>query len=214
MAPHQDLKTLLSDALALKNVNHQKLSELTGISERYLWAIQNLEVDKLPALPYVRSYLKKISEVLELNHDELLEMYEKELASKTSGEHDTLPENRFKIRHFSRRELFSWGLGALAIFYFLFNLPHLIGKPTLIVTNPPNPIFAVFEATTTLTGYLDQRDKLIINNEEVFVSRDGEFSKDYSLQVGINKIEFKAKRFLGKETSVVREIIYQPSIKK
>ena len=39
---------------------------------------------------------------------------------------------------------------------------------------------------------------------------DGKFLKDYNLQPGTNEIEIKAKRFLGKEIKVVREIIYQP----
>ncbi|MBI3046121.1 MAG: helix-turn-helix domain-containing protein [Candidatus Harrisonbacteria bacterium] len=210
METHKDLKTLLDDALELRNVNHERLAELTGISERYLWAIQNLEVDKLPAAPYVRGYLKKISEVLHLNHDELWEMYKKAMEKKTAGRYDTLPANRFSIRHLSRRELFLLGAGALLILYLIINLPRLIGKPTLVVTNPTAPIFAFFEKTIILTGYSNQRDKLTVNGEEIFISKTGEFSKEYSLQPGLNKIEFKAKRFLGKEVSEIREIIYQP----
>lgn len=210
---HKDLKTLLSDALELKNVNHEKLAQMTGIAERYLWAIQNLEVDKLPAAPYVRGYLKKISDALNLNHDELWELYKKELETKTSGRYDTLPQNRFAIQHFSRRELFFFAISILLVIYFLTNIPKLTGKPILIVTNPTAPIFAVFEDKIILTGYLNQRDKLTINDQEVFVSRSGEFSREYPLQQGINKIEFKAKRFLGKEVSVIKEVIYQPIIK-
>ena len=207
METHKDLKTLLDDALELRNVNHEKLAELTGISERYLWAIQNLETEKLPAAPYVRGYLKKISEVLHLNHDELWEMYKKELAQKTSGRYDTLPANRFAIRHLSRRELFFLGAGALLILYVVINIPRLIGKPNLIISHPAAPLFTVFENTVTLTGQLNQKDKLTINNEEIFVSKNGEFSHVYSLQPGINKIEFKAKRFLGKEVTSVKEVI-------
>lgn len=207
---HKDLKTLLNDALELKNVNHEKLAQMTGIAERYLWAIQNLDVEKLPAAPYVHGYLKKISDALNLNHDELWGLYKKELETKTSGQYDTLPQNRFAIRHFSRQELFFSAVAILLVLYVLFNIPRLTGKPVLIVTNPAAPIFAVFEDKIVLTGYLNQRDKLTINNQEVFVSRSGEFSQEYPLRQGINKIEFKAKRFLGKEVSVVKEIIYQP----
>src|SRR3989338_4143745 len=164
METHKDLKTLLDDAMELRNVNHEKLAELTGISERYVWAIQNLETEKLPAAPYVRGYLKKISETLHLNHDELWEMYKKELAQKTSGRYDTLPANRFAIRHLSRRELFFLGFGILLILYLVINIPRLIGKPILIITNPTAKIYAVFEPSIKLTGQLNQRDKLTINN--------------------------------------------------
>src|SRR3989338_2732027 len=165
METHGDLKTLLNDALELKSVNHEKLAQLTGISERYLWAIQNLEVDKLPPAPYVRSYLKKISEVLNLNHDELWELYRKELDQKTSGAYDKLPENRFAIKHLSKNSIFLLALAGLLIIYLLFNFAGLIGKPNLTVTNPSDEITAVFQNLITLKGTLDQKDKLTVNGE-------------------------------------------------
>jgi len=207
---HRDLKTLLNDALELKNVDQKKLAQLTGISERYLWAIQNLEIDKLPPAPYIRGYLKKISDVLHLNHDELWEMYKKELAHKTSGAYDTLPENRFAMKHLSRREWFLIAVGVLLIIYLLFNFPRLVGKPNLVIVNPTIDSPIMFEPNIFLYGTLNQRDKLTINNEEVFVDENNNFSKLYTLQPGLNAIEFKAKRFLGREAVVTRQVIYQP----
>ena len=51
---------------------------------------------------------------------------------------------------------------------------------------------------------------MTINGNEIFIEDGGKFSKDYNLQPGINEIEIKAKRFLGKEIKVVKEVIYQP----
>ena len=211
MEPHNDLKTLLGETLELKNIDHEKLAGLTGISERYLWAIQNMEIDKLPPSPYVRGYLKKISEVLHLDHEELWQLYKKELEHNTSGKYDTLPENRFAIKHLSRRELFSLAVGALLIIYLLLNFPRLIGKPNLIITNPAEPVATTSENTVNLIGELNQRDKLTINGEEIFINPDGSFLKIYPLQPGLNTVEFKAKRFLGRETVISKQILYQPN---
>ncbi len=41
MEPHKDLKTLLADALELKNLDHKRLSELTGIPQSTISAIEN-----------------------------------------------------------------------------------------------------------------------------------------------------------------------------
>lgn len=210
MELHNDLKTLLGETLELKNIDHEKLAELTGISERYLWAIQNMEIDKLPPPPYVRGYLKKISEALRLDHEELWQLYKKELEHKTSGKYDTLPENRFAIKHLSRRELFFLAVGALLIIYLLLNFPRLIGKPDLTVADPAEPVITTFENTFNLTGKLSQRDKLTINGEEIFINPDGSFSKVYPLQPGLNTVEFKANRFLGKEIIISKQILYQP----
>ena len=210
MEPHKDLKTLLNETLELRNINHEKLAELTGVTERYLWAIQNLEIDKLPSAPYVRGYLKKISEVLRLNHDEIWELYKKELDHKQSGAFDTLPSNRFAIKQLSRREIFFGALGIILALYLLLNARQLIGRPNLVIVNPETSVTATPDEKIILFGKLEQRDKLTINGEEVFISRDGNFSKEYSLQPGLNTIEFKASRLLGKEVTIIKEIIYQP----
>lgn len=209
--PHNDLKSLLSEALELRNVNHEKLSQLTGISERYIWAIQNVELDKLPPSPYVRGYIKKIAEVLRLNHDEIWDLYRKELLHKTSGKYDTLPENRFAIRHLSRKQMIAGTIGIIFVFYLIFNISSLLGKPNLSVNNPQQSIITTSENHLLLSGTLAQRDKLTINGEEIFINTDGSFTKDFPLQPGLNTVEFKAQRFLGRETLVTRQILYQPS---
>lgn len=214
MEPHKDLKTLLNEALALKNVNHEKLAEITGIPERYIWAIQNVDTEKLPAAPYVRGYIKKISEILHLNHDELWEIYKRELTHKQSGAHDKLPENRFAIQHLSKKSILFLLFGALLVTYLLLNMDRLIGAPELLITNPADLIIATTESAIQLTGVAEQRDKLTVNDEEIFINPDGTFSKDYYLQPGLNTIEFKSKRLLGKETTEIRKVLYQPTVEQ
>lgn len=208
--PHGDLKSLLSEALELRNVNHEKLAQITGISERYIWAIQNVELDKLPPAPYVRGYIKKIAEVLRLNHDEIWDLYKKELSHKTSGKYDTLPENRFAIRQLSRKQIFAITLGLIFSVYLIFNISRLLGKPNLEIANPPQSIITTSENHILLTGTMNRQDKLTINNEEVFIDSNDSFTKDFPLELGLNVIEFKAKRFLGRETSEIKQVLYQP----
>lgn len=211
LEPHSDLKSLLNEALQLRNVNHEKLAQLTGVSERYIWAIQNIEIDKLPPSPYVRGYIKKIAEVLNLNHDEIWELYKKELTRKTSGKYDTLPENRFAIRHLSRKQIFSSALGLFLIIYILSNANRLVGKPNLQITFPESPIFTTIDNHIALAGKLDQKDKLTINGEEVFISQDGSFFKEYELAPGLNVFEFRAQRFLGSTATEIKQVLYQPT---
>jgi len=211
MEPHKDLKTLLDEALELRNVNHEKLSQLTGIPERYLWAIQNLDVTKLPASPYVRGYIKKISEILHLNHDELWEMYKIELNQKQSGAYDKLPGNRFAIKQLSKKNLYLSAFGVLLLVYLIFNLNRLTGEPNLLVTSPAEPIISTPEDIIKIGGQMERRDKLTINGEEIFINPDGTFSQEYSLQPGLNTIEFKATRLLGGEKTIVKQVLFQPT---
>jgi hypothetical protein len=208
---HKNLKTLLDEALELKNVNLEKLSQTTGIPERYIWAIQNVEIDRLPPSPYVRGYIKKISEVLNLNHDELWDLYEKELTHKTSGAYDKLPTNRFAIKHISKKTVYLGLLGILFTIYVIFSLDRLTGEPKLEIINPREPITATTSELIILAGTLEkQKDKLTINGKEIFVNANGTFSQEYSLQPGLNTIEFKAERLLGREKIIIKQVLYQP----
>ena len=211
MEPHKDLKTLLSDALELKNLDHKRLSELTGVPERFLWAIQNMEIDKLPPPPYVRGYIKKISELLHINHDELWELYSRELKQRTSGEYDKLPVNRFAIIHPSRNKQILIALGVVFALYLIMNFGRIRGEPKLEIINPLLSVTTASYQTFVLAGQTERYNKLTINGKEIFINSNGSFSEGYELQPGPNMIEFKAKKLLGKEKTITKQIFYQPS---
>ena len=149
-----------------------------------------MEIDHLPPAPYVRGYLKKISAVLQLNHDELWSRYSEELSHNTSGAFDRLPTNRFAIKHLSRKELAAMALAVVLILYFIFNFGQLIGKPKLTILVPSESTTITAEPTILLNGILKQKDKLMINGKEIFIAKDNTFSEPYSLQAGLNAIQF------------------------
>jgi len=134
----------------------------------------------------------------------------KEFELKQSGEYDKLPTNRFAIKHLSRKIRFLILLGIFLLLYLIFGWGRLMGKPNLIIANPAESIITTGSNLIVLSGGLNQRDKLLINGEEIFISREGKFANDFALQPGLNTVEFKAKRLLGKEVTIIKQIIYQP----
>jgi len=208
----KNLKTILAGAMEVKNLSPAKVAQETNIPERYISALQNLEIDKLPAIPYVRAYLKKIAEVLNLNYEELWVLYEKELSHKTSGAFDTLPTNRFAIHSLDKKVVVIGIVFLLFVIYVLTNAGNFLGTPPLEVFNPKASTIAVFESSISLEGKINPKDKLIINGEEVINDEAGDFQTIFNLQPGLNTIEFKVRRFLGKETTITKRILYQPEI--
>lgn len=210
MEPQKDFKTLLSEAMELKNMNWAKLSQLTGIPDRYLAAFQTLNIRQLPAAPYVRGYLHKIALVLHLNAEELWQLYKKELAPKTSGALDKLPSNRFAIQSLNKNWVIAAVIVVLALLYLLINASNIFGAPALKIISPEASIVSVTEPVINLVGRFDYKDKLTINGQETLGNESGEFQTDFYLQPGLNTIEFKVKRFLGKETVILRQVLYEP----
>lgn len=210
MEEHKSLKDFIAEKLDVKGFNLEKTFQATGIPKHYLEAIFKGAWHKLPPAPYTKGYFKKIEGLLEFETDSLWNKYQEEAEIKTSGAEDRLPENRFAIKTKNKKWLWPVLLGAALITYLSFNTARLIGVPKL-------EIFAPFSATTitswpdiSVSGEINPKDKLLINGEEIYVDKSGRFQEDYKLQTGLNTFEFAAKKFLGKETKVVKQVIYQP----
>lgn len=205
---------LLNETIELRNLDVKKLSELSDIPVHCLTALINGEFSKLPAAPYIRGYLIKIAGILRIDRDTVLRAYKQEISLrplKVSGPEDKLPSNRYALKPIHRRTLFIIGIILVIVIAFLmWQIEGFWGTPKIEITNPAVNNLAVGGLSIKLTGRVNPRDKLTINAEEILVAGDGLFEKDFFLQPGINTIEFKVKRFLGKETKTIRQVIYQP----
>lgn len=211
----KSLREIFNEALKLRNLDVKKLSEMTDIPVHYLSAFSSGDPKKLPASPYVRGYLAKIADILKIDVDSLLEAYKQETLlwpAKSSGPEDKLPLNRFALK--SKRKIAIIGVfitGILVILIFLaFQFSGFLGNPQIEITSPAENNIVVNSSMIKLSGITNPKDKLTINNEEVLAESDGRFEKNFSLQPGPNAVEFKIKRFLGKEITVIKIITYQP----
>ncbi len=210
MDQSKSLKDIIIERADSKGLSAEKLFNLTGIPRHYLNALLKEEYHKLPAAPYVRGYLQKLSAALDLDGRELWDLHRFEIDPKSSGAADKLPENRFVIK--TKKVQWSW-IGAAVIvvgLYLLLNADRLLGLPDIRILNPESETSLVSASLFTVNGYADPKDKILINEEEVYVDQSGKFQKSYTLQPGLNTLEVTAKRFLGKETKIIRQIIYQP----
>lgn len=203
------IKEILEDSMDVKGFSVERLSEITDIPERFIKAIIEENIANLPSSPYVRGYLVRIAEALNLNGNELWTIYKENLDLRTSGGKDKLPHNRFELRPFKKRNIIFIVLAIVAVIYLAFKIETLLGVPNIDISNPATDNMVVNLPTIDLRGEIDVKDKLTINDEEIATDENGYFEKQFSLEAGINSIEFKVKRLLGKETTIVRKVIYQ-----
>ena len=86
MEENKSLSNLILDSLRLKGMSVEKLAQLTGISEMFLEQLLEEKFEKLPSYPYVRGYLIKIGNVLNLDGEKLCQEYIKHNQTiKSSG---------------------------------------------------------------------------------------------------------------------------------
>jgi len=206
-----DFQSFLSSKLKEKNLNLKKLSEISGIA---LWHLENLNSGNfgaLPSAPYIRGYLKKIGEILEFNSEEWWQILKHQEEIKSSGIEDELPKNRF-LKKPQTKKIVAAVVVLIILSYFGFRFSQIFGRPEIILTYPQGEgILTSTNQEMTIQGTLKNGDKILIGNEEIPVNSDGSWQKTVPLTSSTpNNIEITAKKFLGRETKLTLQIIYEP----
>lgn len=201
------LAELMEELMAGQGLNVDKLGEATNIPKRYLLALIENDSKNLPAEPYVRGYLLKIAETSGVDPAGLYSAYKK-LGLKTSGKEDSLPSNRFAIKKPAGRWLVPVALALCLVIAGSFKIKDILGIPSIEV-NLPETALIVYAPMAAIEGKIDPRDSLELNGEPIYPDSTGAFSEQVPLEQGINTFEFKIKRFLGRETKIQRQIIYE-----
>lgn len=208
----KQLKDVIGETLDREGIGLKKLGEATNVPEAYLKFLLEGQPQRLPPLPYVRGYLTKIAQFLGLDRDDLWRLYKNESAGQRSGSSDLLPGNRFAIKTKGKKIIVAVILGLAVLIYLVWNLSQYLGAPVLEISLPATATTVSSEETTVIEGRTDYSNKLTINNEQIYLDKDGHFKKEYPLQEGLNYFEIIAKKFLGGETKIIRKVVYQKPV--
>lgn len=203
------LSETLAEIMRMKSLDIEKLSLLTGVSERYIKFFLEEKFGKLPAAPYVRGYLTRIAQALNLDAEKIWQEYLKDNeVLKRAGKEDRMPENRFVPQvPFSKTLAVIGAIFLIAILAVIRTL--YINNPKLEFHNLKDDITIVKEAKLVIKGKIDPNYKLTLNNGEIFLNKDGSFEKEIFLEAGFNAFTFKAKKVLGRERVITKQIFYQ-----
>lgn len=188
-----------------KRLDIAKLAYLTDVPQRFITSLISGDFGNLPSEPYIRGYLFKIAGVLDADPNVLWLSFRQSAEIRSPGQRDILPANRFSLKKISGKKIWI-GLVILVFLVFLgFRLNSILGKPTLEVFLPETTA----DETIQISGKVTPGDTLTLNNERLYPNPKGEFVKDVQLEAGLNTLEFKVKRYLGRETTVVKQVFYQ-----
>ncbi len=208
---HSEFANFLNERMRERGLNMKRLSEVSGVSIKHLEAIFSGDENRMPSYPYLKGYLLKLGEILDFNSDEAWEHMKKFSESKSAGKTDELPKNRFSKK--SDGKYFIMGAVILILFvYGIFRFYNISGTPLITISYPQeNMVVVGDENSISLAGDVSNTSELIINGEQIQIQPNGSWQKAISLQQGINTVEITAKKFLGRETKVIRQIIYHPA---
>jgi len=203
------LSELINQILKEKGLDINRLASLTNIPKRYLTALKDGDLKNLPPAPYVRGYILRVCRALNTKPDDLIEAY-RELSLKKSGKNDSMPTNRFDDKLNHSRPILIWLIATLLVagILFLRFTPDFRGIPEISVNLPDFPI-RVSDPMFIIEGRVTPGDAIFVNTEQTLTDNYGNFTKQVMLDAGLNSFEIKARRFLGRETKIIKQIFYE-----
>lgn len=202
-----DFQDFFANRLRERGISLEKLSKVSGISQKHLEGLLRGDLEHLPAAPYLHGYITKLGNILEFDGEAWWTHMKKESGIKRSGATDELPKNRFAAQN--KKTI--WIVASLVILLMLIGarLPRILGEPTLTISTPSSLVSNTKENSATIKGRMINGNSLYINEELTETGADGEFEKIISLEPGLNTITITAKKTLGRETTSQFQIFYE-----
>jgi len=188
--------------------------QATKINRKYLEAIEQGNYKQLPGEVYVRNFLKKYAEFLQLDVEEVIGQYAKEHGVVKQI---TNQGPRFVQRHVDAKPLLTpkrlRRLGFIIVVlivlgYIAWQVWSIVRPPELIIDYPPARL-TIQDQTIEVRGYTEPESTVTINGQEALINAQGEFSEQVGLHVGLNTIKVVSKKERSRAQTIIQQVLVQ-----
>lgn len=186
-----------------------ELAERTKIQEHFLIALEESNLKRLPAMPFVKGFIRTVAAELNLDSEGMVAIFRRDFGSDKKGRiipRDSLSEETKKFYFSPKLTVLSGGLIAFLAFgiYILFQLRGLVTAPRLEIIQPKDQTVVAEEAV--VDGVTDPSATVSINGQEIRKNRNGSFSQTIRLPEGTYTINIVATGQNGKTTTIDRTV--------
>jgi cytoskeletal protein RodZ len=212
---HLDAETI-SEQLRSKRqelgLKLEKVAKDTRINIKYLNALEKGRFDLLPSGLYGKNYLREYANYLRLDTASLLDLYGSEAIGAVKVREGELFNTQVVKRHYFlsfpriiRGLLIVVGV-AVASIYLIMRLKGIVSPPTLEIYAPYDNL-TTSSSSVELVGRSEPESQLSVNGEQIISDSYGNFSKNVSLQKGINLITVSAQKKYGRSSVEIRRVL-------
>ncbi len=206
----------LKDIREAAGVDLEQLAKEMRVRTIHLQRLEGDDYRNLPADVYVRGFLRKYAAFFKADPKLIFEDYEEE---KKNGQNiavlasyggplmaKVVPETGSALA--SRVIIFST-ISILILLiggYFFYQLDFLFGPPKITLFSPKADLITR-EDRVEFVGKTEPNVTLMLNSQQAYVDREGNFKEEVILNQGLNIIELKAKNRLDKIILITRKIV-------
>ncbi len=201
----------LSQARLKKGLSIEIVSKKINIRTEYLKALENENLDKLPAGLYGKKFLKEYARFLNVNLGDVLDKWNEDVTYNLS-------ENPFSRKILNRWQLIALPrlirgfliivLVAACFLYLILYSKKIISPPKLLVYQPASNI-SINSTSILIAGETDIEAEVRINGEIVLNNNQGKFSQTINLRKGLNNVIIKSKKKYSQDQTISRQILVE-----
>jgi cytoskeleton protein RodZ len=202
---------ILKEAREDKFYSLEEVEKHTKIRKELLEALEAEDWSKLPPSTFIQGFIKNYSKFLNLDSNKLLAVFRRDFESKKHPpqilESFTNPLNSKKFNLTPSRVLgLTIVLIILGFFVYLWvEYRQFVGPPNLSVSSPQDQT-SVEIPTILVEGATDPEVKVMVNNQEIGVSKDGKFQEEIKLSSSVNRIIISATSRFGQTSKIERTV--------
>ncbi len=195
----------------------EQVEEKTKVRSKYLRAIESDDWKSFPSRIYVLGFVRRYSEVLGLDSQEILDEFKRQFDNFTlSRELETISKRNVVKQPsviITPKLIYTVLAVTLVVFvigYMVYAVSKFSKPPIIEITSPKEETVdqkdIVIEGKTTPNAIIE------INGQAANVEDSGSFVQKVQLEEGVNIFEIKAKSRLGKEKAKIVRVLYQPVV--
>lgn len=217
-AKRVETKTFGEYLAACREKAHFSLAEAAKFSQiqpKFIRALEEGRFRDLPALVYVKGFLRELARLYRLDGNSLVQQFvdEFEITANVESITEEKTEKKFFLPRFiiSPKTLTIGAvvlLGLLSVGYLYFQITSLNRPPRLELVSPTSE-GVMNLSVVQVRGKTEPGATITLNSQPIVVDSSGEFGENISLAPGTNLLVIKAQNKFGQETSLTRTLVYQ-----
>lgn len=208
-----ELSFVLKKIRLVQNITQEELSSIFVCDISDIYALENGYYNKFITKKKVKKLLKLYSKKFDLNYTYLLELYKNDLKEYIRNRSCVFLEpNNFNCKSIFLPSIIKYFLvfafSFSFIFYFSVQIKDKYKPPLLQIINPISD-YKTNDNKILVYGKSIPEISLTINEKEIYVDDNGNFSSEISLHKGINILKFVASKKGSKENIIIKRVFLE-----
>jgi len=201
-----------------RHLRMQDLSRRINVKVAYIEALENGQYDNLPTRVYAKGFVRSYAQFFGVPEEVLLDLFDREYGVYQNIYHKDVEEEVNKLPKVPRLVFTPRILTAIVGFFVLssvglylyFSVDNFISSPWIVINSPAHNS-VIEEEKVTLEGKTRNNSRVFINEQQIFVNKDGTFGHEIGLTLGINVINIRSVNRFDKESTqkIIVNAVYE-----